>query len=232
MSPKNIEFLASEQTSLGYLSLRRRWLLSDPSTVVTEITLNHEFLMSSYNTVSERALASLALEMNSGNELEVLVGGLGLGYTAHEALASDRVSYVEVVEFLPAVIDWVAKGLIPLAEELQEETRLNLIRGDVYDLLTSSPKRKWDLVLIDVDHSPDEHLNFANDSFYSADGLQKLKEHLAPGGILAVWSYAESSPFSDALREVFPNVRVEPIVFYNKLCDQEVTDWLFFASSS
>ena len=115
MSPSNIEILAYEPSPLGVLCLRRRELLSAPGTVVTEITLDHEFLMSSYTTASERALAARALEMHSGGGLEVLVGGLGLGYTAREVLTSDRVGRVEVVEFLPQVIDWLDRGLVPPA---------------------------------------------------------------------------------------------------------------------
>ncbi|MEE9608776.1 MAG: spermidine synthase, partial [Myxococcota bacterium] len=82
MNRSNIEFLACEDTAIGMLVLRRRALLSKPGTVVTEITLDHEFLMSSYITVSERALSRIALETHKGGQLQVLVGGLGLGYTA------------------------------------------------------------------------------------------------------------------------------------------------------
>ena len=110
MSDSNLEILAYEPSPLGLLCLRRRELLSQPGTIVTEVTLNHEFLMSSLYTDSERALSRTALEMHSGKDLRVLVGGLGLGYTAREALLSDRVASVEVVELLPQVIDWLARG--------------------------------------------------------------------------------------------------------------------------
>ena len=101
MSKSNLEILAYEDTPLGPLCLRRRELLSQPGTIVTEVTLNHEFLMSSLYTDSEQALADTALQLHNGKELKVLVGGLGLGYTAHRALQSARVSRVEVVELLP-----------------------------------------------------------------------------------------------------------------------------------
>ncbi len=94
MSKSNLEILAYEPSPLGPLCLRRRELLSQPGTIVTEVTLNHEFLMSSLYTDSERALARTALEMHTGENLRVLVGGLGLGYTAREALLSDRVARV------------------------------------------------------------------------------------------------------------------------------------------
>jgi len=211
------------------LCLRRRVLLGEPGTVVTEVTLNHEFLMSSYHTTSERALASMALDMFSGQEGEVLVGGLGLGYTAAECLTCERVGRVEVMELLPQVIDWLDQGLIPLAKTLRSDPRLRVSQGNVYERLWQAPKRSFDVILIDVDHSPEDHLDGANDSFYCEAGLQRARLHLAKHGVLGVWSYAESSPFADTLRQVFREVRVEPVTFTNTHINEEVTDWLFFA---
>mgnify|MGYP002636403998 CR=1 FL=1 len=229
MTPSNLEILAYEPSPLGILCLRRRELLSRPGTFVTEVTLNHEFLMSSLYTDSEQALTRIALSMHAGTQLRVLVGGLGLGYTAQEALLSSDVANVEVIELLPQVIDWMAKGLVPLSEQLSSEPRLRIVHGDVYKTLASPPLAKYDLILIDVDHSPDEHLGSGNSSFYSAAGLQRASEHLSQDGVLAVWSYAESSPFADALRETFSEVRVEPVTYDNQLIDETRTDWLFFA---
>lgn len=229
MSPSNIEILASEASPLGILCLRRRELLSQPGTVVTEITLNHELLMSSYNTISERTLAFRALDMHVGEDLKVLVGGLGLGYTAREVLTSDRVGRVDVIELLPQVIDWFDRGLVPPADELKADSRFAVIEGDVYDRLSRPPEQKYDLILIDVDHSPDEQLDDSNRSFYTEEGLVLAKKHLASDGVLAVWSYAESSPFADSLRRVFGEVRIEGVAFRNKLIGEDQTDWLFFA---
>jgi spermidine synthase len=229
MSELNLEILAYESSPLGLLCLRRRELLSQPGTIVTEVTLNHEFLMSSLYTDSERALARTALRMHTGDDLQVLVGGLGLGYTAREALLSDRVARVEVVELLPPVIDWLARGLVPLSSELHDERRLVVIQGDVYRRLAGPPDDLFDVILIDVDHSPDERLGEESVSFYTAQGLLAARRHLAANGVLAVWSYAENSPFVDALRAVFEQVRIEPVTYDNRLIDQQRTDWLFFA---
>jgi spermidine synthase len=229
MTPSNLEILAYEDTPLGPLCLRRREPLSMPGTVVTEVTLNHAFLMSSYNTVSERALADIAIEMHSGSDLRVLVGGLGLGYTADAALASSRVSHVEVVEFLPQVIEWLEQGLVPLSATLNGDDRFSVVRGDVYARLAGEPGERFDVILIDVDHAPDDQLSGTNDLFYTKEGLERARRHLAPGGVLGVWSYAESSPFAGAMREVFEEVRVEPVPFFNEMVDEETTDWLFFA---
>jgi spermidine synthase len=229
MSNINLEILAYEPSPLGMLCLRRRELLSQPGTMVTEVTLNHEFLMSSLYTDSERALAETALEMHSGHALKVLVGGLGLGYTARAALSSDRVASVEVIELLPQVIDWLKRGLVPLSAELSAEPRLKLTEDDVYAKLAAAPSGLFDLILVDVDHSPDERLGEDSLPFYTAEGLRAARLHLAPGGVLAVWSYAESSPFADALGEVFDEVRVVPVAYENRLIDECRTDWLFFA---
>lgn len=229
MSSSNLEILAYEPSPLGMICLRQRELLSEPGVVVTEITLDHQFLMSSYNTASERALARYALEMHQGEDLKVLVGGLGLGYTAREVLTSDRVSRTEVVEFLPPLIDWLDRGLVPLADELRADWRFAVVEGDVYARLSEPPQRKYDLILVDVDHSPDEPLGDGNDSFYTEEGLGLAKKHLAPEGVLGVWSYAESSRFADALRTVFSEVRIESVTFENRVVGEEETNWLFFA---
>jgi spermidine synthase len=225
----DIEFLACEESPIGLICLRRRSFPGEARPVVTEITLDNQFLMSSENTESERALSSLALEMHAGTGLRVLVGGLGLGYTAHEALRCERVARVEVVELLPPVIDWLAKGLVPLAPELNADPRLTVEEGDVYLRLSQPPRELHDLILVDVDHSPEERLGPSNASFYGAEGLALAKRCLAPGGVLGVWSYAESSPFADALRAVFREVRVESRSFENRVVPGEETNWLFLA---
>ena len=229
MSASGLEILAYEPTPLGILCLRRRPLPGRPGTTVTEITLDHEFLMSSYLTASERALATSAIAMHGGRGLRVLIGGLGLGSTAHAALASERVADVEVVEFLPQVIGWLEKGLVPLAGELNAAARLRVVEGDVYARLAAPTEETFDLILVDVDHSPTENLGGTNAGFYREEGLRVASRHLAPKGVLGVWSTAQHTPFSDALRRVFREVREEAVTVTNDLIDVEQTDWLFFA---
>ena len=233
MAKLNLEILAYEETVLGLLCLRRRELLSQPGVVVTEVSLNNEFLMSSLYTDSEEALSRTAIELHTGNSLSVLVGGLGLGYTAAEALKSDRVASVEVVEFLPQVIEWTREGKIPLSEILCGDSRLSISHDDVYRRLAAEPsvdQKLFDLILIDVDHSPDDRLGENNADFYTESGLRAARKHLATDGLLGVWSYAESSPFADALHLVFDNVEVTAVTHQNEMINQEHTDWLFFAS--
>ena len=236
MSTPALEILAYESTPLGVLCLRRRGLLSKPGVSVTEVTLDHEFLMSSYLTESERSLARIGLEWNGAPARRVLIGGLGLGYTALAALEAERVVEVEVVEYLPQVIDWQRRGLTPLAEQLAAAERLRIVQGDIYRRLAEPPEAavsqgeasRYDAILIDVDHSPADTLDRGEGGFYTAAGLRAAQSHLAPGGVLGVWSYAEDTPFAAAMRRAFDEVRIERVTVHNDLIDQPQTDWLFF----
>lgn len=230
MRTTNIEFLAYEESPIGAICLRRRGLLAEPGTVVTEITLDHMLLMSSGNVTSEEALALRSLELHGGRDLDVLVGGLGLGHTALEALRSESVSRLEVMELLPQVIGWFDAGLLPLAGALRADPRFSLVAGDVYETLARPPQGDpLDLILVDVDHSPDETLASSSVSFYTEQGLSRAKRHLAGDGVLGIWSYAESPAFEQALRGVFAEVRVEPVHFWNRLVGEDETNFLYMS---
>ncbi len=228
VNQSKLQILAYEETPLGPLCLRRRELLSKPGVFVTEVTLNHEFLMSSYNTDSEREISSRAVEIHGGEGLRTLVGGLGLGYTARELVNDRHVASVQVVEYLPQVISWLRDGLVPLSDELNAAEQLEIIQGDIYETLLRPPGALFDLIVIDVDHSPSEQLGEEDHQFYTVEGLTGAKAHLRGGGVLAIWSYAESSDFSAALNSVFPTVEVRPVRTMNDLVGTEQTDWLFF----
>src|SRR5580765_282343 len=107
-----IEELGWQRTPLGEFTLRRR---HDPvvGRDVYEVKLGDEFLMSSLFTVAEIELARLALADLDGTGLRVLVGGLGLGYTAAAALEEPRVDRVTVVDAAEPVIDWHRRNLLP-----------------------------------------------------------------------------------------------------------------------
>ena len=229
MGPPDFEILACEHTPLGMLCLWQRAQLSRPGTTVTEVTLDHALLMSSHVTTSERALADRAIAWHAGRDLRVLAGGLGLGYTAQAALASDRVAEVEVVEFLAPVMAWMAAGLGPLAKELSAEPRLRVVPGDVFARLAQPGQGRFDVILIDVDHAPDHLLDPASAGFYAPAGLRVARTHLAAGGVLGVWSASPAPAFAAALRAVFPETREEAVPVTNDLIDESYTDCLFFA---
>jgi hypothetical protein len=76
-----IEELDYRATAMGPLILRRRWVAAIDADVI-EVILGEEHLMSSLFTVGETELAVRGLAAAKSGPLRVLVGGLGLGYTA------------------------------------------------------------------------------------------------------------------------------------------------------
>ncbi len=224
-----MKHIASEQTSIGMIILQTRELAKPPGTVITELTIDHMMLMSSHNIASEEALSTEAIELHSeGDKLRVMVGGLGLGHTADAALSSDRVASVEVVEFLQPIIDWWDRGLLPMGAKLKDDARLSVQHGDVYARLAGPPAEKFDLILVDVDHSPDEPLGEQSAQFYTEAGLNRAKAHLAPGGMLGVWSYAFSGDLRETMKKSFAHGQVQPLEFHNIITEHRETNWLFF----
>jgi hypothetical protein len=150
-----------QETPLGAISLRRR---SEPrlgGKVLYEVKLGEEFLMSSLFVEAEEELAALALQSLDAEELDVVVGGLGLGYTAAEALENEAVRSLLVIETMAPVISWHRLGLVPLGDKLALDSRCSLVHGDFFKLAASSggfdpdnPGRLFHAVLLDIDHSP------------------------------------------------------------------------------
>jgi spermidine synthase len=230
------EELDYRDTPIGGLSLRRRRELT-LGVDVFEIKLGDVFLMSSLFTASEIALARLGLAGLSGGRLDVVVGGLGLGYTAQAVLENKTVSSLIVVDALAAVIDWHRQGLVPLGHELTSDARCRFVHGDFFALAASSagfdpenPARRFDAVLVDIDHSPDALLDAGNAAFYGEAGLMRLSTHLRPGGVIGLWSNERpNDSFTARLAGVFADARAEAVTFHNPLQDRPFTQSVYLA---
>ena len=170
---RTFEVLDWQETRLGTISLRRR---VDPTLgrELYEAKLNDEYLMSSLFTVAEIELARLGLAAVDGEGLDVLVGGLGLGYTAVAALEDDRVDRLTVVEALGPVIDWHRQSLLPDVAGLASDPRTTLLRADFFALMRGDERpegwtpRQLDAILIDVDHTPRHVLHPSHRHLYTA----------------------------------------------------------------
>ncbi|MDZ7802518.1 hypothetical protein [Thiohalophilus sp.] len=230
------EELDYRDTPLGELSLRRRY---DPrlEAEVYEIKLGEDFLMTSHFTASEIALANLGLAELDGAGHDVVVGGLGLGYTSQAVLAHTTVRSLLNVEALAPVIDWHQAGLLPLGDLLQRDPRNRFVAGDFFALAHSEtgfdpeqPGRQFDAILVDIDHAPDHRLDAQHDDFYQPDGLRALAQHLRPGGVFGLWSNAPPDPaFTDQLAGVFAAARAEPVSFYNPYQERDFIQSVYLA---
>ena len=227
---RSFEELDYCHTRLGELILRRRRPVSQPDVWVYEVRLADRFLMSSLVTDSERELATRALARVEGDALRVLVGGLGLGYTAAAALADPRVAHVDVIELLPEVIAWHRRGLVPLGEMLCGDARCHFVEGDCLELLRAPDGPNYDAVLIDIDDSPIHLLDAAHAAFYEVEGLAAVRQRLRPGGVFALWtSLPAEDEVTERLRQAFGNASVEEVRFENPLLDRGDVNAIYFA---
>lgn len=238
------EELDYRQTPLGELILRRRTILSLDNREVFEVILGDAFLMSSLFTEVEEALSRLGLkavsESASGaGDLDVVVGGLGLGYTAAAALENPRVRSLQVVEYLEPVIEWHRKELVPLGRTLNADPRCRFVHADFFRLALgadgsgfdpSDSTRQFHAVLLDIDHSPDNLLHEQHGDFYRAEGLGKLARQICPGGVFALWSDdPPSETFMKLLQGVFAVCESHVVEFYNPLQDKTSASTVYVA---
>jgi spermidine synthase len=230
---RSFEELDRRPTPMGEISLRRR-LEPTLHVDVFEAMLGEEHLMSSLFTVAEIALATLALPMVEGPALDVVVGGLGLGYTAAAVLADPRVRTLHVVEALGEVIDWHERGLLPESAGLLEDPACRLVEGDFFALVDrhapfgpEAPDRVH-AVLVDIDHTPRHLLHPSHAGFYTADGLGRLADRLHPGGVFALWS--DDPPDEDFLAvagTVFPGFEAHVVPFANHHTGRDATNTVY-----
>lgn len=230
--------LDHRQTPLGELTLRRRRIHSLDGLEVFEVKLGDAFLMSSLFHDVEVALADLGLAELDTPELDVVVGGLGLGYTARAALKNPAVRSLLVVDALDAVIEWHERGLVPLGPQLTGDPRCRFVHGDFFTLATdpergfdpTQPGRKFHAVLLDIDHSPQNLLHARHAAFYRPEGLRQLAAQLHPRGVFALWS--DDPPddgFLRDLRAVFAEARAQVVSFWNPLLERASSSTVYLA---
>jgi spermidine synthase len=238
------EELDFQKTPLGDISLRRR---SEPildGMIVYEVKLDDEFLMSSLFTESEVQLARLglaSLECASADQehgLDIVVGGLGLGYTAVAVLQNPSVRTLMVVEVMEPVIDWHRRGLVPLGKELTSDRRCTLVHADFFEIATTdgtgfdraNPNRLVHAVLLDIDHSPSHWLDPGNSSFYTASALRSLANKLHPGGVFGLWSNdPPDDEFTRLLDAVFHSTETHVVTFSNPYTGGESSNTIYLA---
>jgi spermidine synthase len=228
------EELDFRPTPMGVLTLRRRKHLAS-GVDIYEIKLGDEFLMSSLFTLAEIELARLGLAALARENLEVVVGGLGLGYTARAVLENSAVRSLIVVDTLAEVIEWHEKGLLPLGKQLTGDPRCRFVHGDFF-AMSHSPEgfdsgsvgRRFDAVLVDIDHSPRNLLHPRHAALYEPEGLARLAAHLKPGGVFALWS---NDPPDDAFERVlagaFATSAAHVVTFDNAFGDHDASNTVY-----
>ncbi len=233
---KLFEEIDTQPSEIGEISLRKRTIPSLGEEPIYEVKLGDEFLMSSMFVDAEVALSTLGLAATKKTDLKVVVGGLGLGYTAVAALEDSRISELFIVDFLQTVIRWHEQEKVPLGKILNADPRSHYIHGSFFDLAISdksgfnpsNPKQLFDVILLDIDHSPTDFLNQSNAGFYTTENLYLMARQLHTEGVFAMWSQdLPDKNFIALLETVFCNVQSHIVTFFNPFQNREATNTVY-----
>ena len=167
-----------------------------------ELRVNGVFVMDDVETSSERLLARHVLDLGAR---EVLVGGLGLGYTLRELLAHDSVTRVVVAELHPEILGWMRDGTLPGAD-LLADPRTTVAVADVRRVVEAQPRASLDAICLDVDNGPDFLVHGENAGLYRPDFIATCAARLRPDGHLAIWSMSRSASLIATLGAAFAHV--------------------------
>lgn len=171
-----------------------------------EIYSNGVFLMDTRDGSSEREMVRAALAALDGRAgLRVLVGGLGVGFSAAEALAHESVAHVRIIELEPKVIDWHSGPLGPVAGYVADDPRCQITCADLVDWLAEA-RETFDAVCLDIDNGPEWTVVESNGQLYQPAGLDRLAQITAPGGVVAFWSAMPAPGFAALLERRFGEV--------------------------
>jgi spermidine synthase len=172
------------------------------------IMLGDNELMNSRLSGSEEALAVLACAKIAGRAApDVLIGGLGMGFTLRAALAGvGPQARVTVAELVGQVIAWAQGPMAGVFSGCLADPRVRLVQADVAREIAGG--QAWDAILLDVDNGPDGLTQAGNDGLYRLEGLKQARNALKPGGVLAVWSAADDAHFTRRLKAAGFDVEV------------------------
>lgn len=176
-----------------------------------EIISNGVFLMDTRDGRSEREMvrAAIADLPACRTDIKVLIGGLGVGFSAREALDAPRMAHVTVVELEPRIIQWHGSHLAPVAGRVTDDPRCRVECADIVDWIADAARagETFDVVCLDTDNGPDWTVVDGNARLYREPVLDQLAAITTPGGVLAFWSAAPAPRFAAVLRDRFGSVR-------------------------
>jgi len=193
--------VARAESERGELVLRRR--VEERAADVLELRVNGVFVMDTHETTSETELAAVALGLVD-DPRDVVVAGLGLGYTTQRVLADPRVEQVKVVEIEESLVGWMRDGTVPHGPGLLADKRVHIVNADIV-MAVAEASSTYDLVLLDVDNGPGYLVHDTNSGVYEHDFLVSTHRILNTGGALVVWSAAPAPGLVATMEQVFGN---------------------------
>jgi len=230
MEPEKV-ILSHVMTPNGELQLQQWMDINGDNRAVYEIIFNGVFLMASYNELSEKELANLAIEplVLERQDLRVLLGGLGVGYTLQALLACEGIQAVDVVEIEDHIIRWAKSYFSKLNGHACFDPRVRLINMNIWDYMLSTGKT-YDAIILDVDNGPTWLALERNRRLYEEPGLVKVKALLRNGGVFGVWAAQKCMAFQKRLEEVFGHA--ESITVKDRDRGGRSTDYFIYRTRS
>ena len=193
--------VARAESERGEVVLRRR--VEERAADALELRVNGVFVMDTRETTTEIELAAAALELVA-DPRDVVVAGLGLGFTLQRVLADHRVEKVKVVEIEDALVGWMRDGTVPHGPALLADRRVHIVNADIV-MAVAEAMSTYDLVLIDVDNGPGYLVHEGNASLYEHDFIANTKRIVNPDGALVVWASNPAPELASVMEEVFGN---------------------------
>ena len=161
------------------------------------VLLGANELMNNRLSGSETALAVRTCQRLQGRpKPNVLIGGLGMGFTLRAALTELEASASIVVsELIPAMVAWAKGPMADIFAGSLTDPRVRIVEGDVGGVIRGSVAT-YDAILLDVDNGPAGLTRKSNDGLYGMPGLHAAQRALRPGGFLSVWSADPNEAFA------------------------------------
>ena len=192
-------------------------------------------LMSSRRSGSEAALARLAgaaldamrpeasdsrrdaesMRSDGNGARRILVGGLGMGFTAAAALEAFPHARIDVVEIEDRIVDWNRRWLATSSGHPLDDPRLRVLVDDLSNVIEQAAigpeSGRFEVILLDVDNGPEALSRRRNARLYSSDGLARTARALDPDGVAAYWSASPDDAFGKRLARAMERVETHRV---------------------
>lgn len=177
-----------------------------------ELIIDGVFIMASYNHLSSELLIRNTMKhFQSQNDIDILVGGLGMGFTVKEACTYPGIKKIDVVEIQPVIVKWNQEHLYNYNGGCLDDNRVEIIIDDFYDYVTGTDKC-YDIISMDIDNGPMMLVKADNERVYNLDFFERIKGIVKPGGIFVIWSCNEEPGLLEQTRQVFNDCYMEEVI--------------------
>lgn len=163
------------------------------------VNVDGKELMSSYCHVSEDALATVSRRCTTLPKPEIMIGGLGLGFTlaAYIKEFGDN-AVLTVVEKSPDIIHWFKTYTNRNSLADLDDSSVNYVCADISKY---NPEKRFDIIALDVDNGPEAICGEHNETLYNRDGLKRIFNQLNPEGTLLLWSAFDSESYVEDAKQ-------------------------------